>query len=334
MSAQKTRERIRPLAFLVVVTVWLSLLAGVLTGGCVSTPLPAPTPSPIPTPVPTPSPSPIPAPLPTPAPGSYSQYQLEYLLLARYSDVFWSDPDFYPVGRPGIEEQNSQTQFETIRSNSAEFSAILQHLGLPNKADYTSEEKLAIYQEHKTLTYAVQMTPADNGYSFVLRTGEGQGLRIEGRVTKSGEITVLKEESSFNTRPICLAKGTLIDTPDGAVPVEQLRRGMPVWTMDASGNRASAEIVETTMTPVPASFKVARLTLSDGRAVTASPGHPTAEGRPLGDYRINDALDGAIVIAIDYVEYDSGATYDLLPSGETGLYWGNGIRLKSTLVGK
>ena len=101
--------------------------------------------------------------------------------------------------------------------------------------------------------------------------------------------------------------------------------------MDASGNRVAAEIIETSMTPVPMFFNLARLTLSDGRTVTASLGHPTAEGRPLGDYRINDALDGAVVIAIDCVEYDSGATYDLLPSGETGLYWANRIQLKSTL---
>jgi hypothetical protein len=34
---------------------------------------------------------------------------------------------------------------------------------------------------------------------------------------------------------------------------------------------------------------------------------------------------------VENVIYNTGATYDLLPSGETGLYWANGVLLKSTL---
>ena len=73
------------------------------------------------------------------------------------------------------------------------------------------------------------------------------------------------------------------------------------------------------------------MTLSDGRAVTASPGHPTAEGRALGDYRTGDTLDGAVVTAVKYSDYD-GVTFDLLPSGETGIYWANGILMGSTIA--
>jgi hypothetical protein len=88
------------------------------------------------------------------------------------------------------------------------------------------------------------------------------------------------------------------------------------------------------MTPVPSSFEVVRVVLSDGRTVTASPGHPTADGRAIGDYRAVEVLDGAIVISVERVAYDGGATYDLLPDGATGLYWANGVLLKSTLARK
>jgi len=308
---------------LVTLVLWLTAI------GCAP-----PSPSPVPTPSPTPSltPSPTPSSSSTPTPGTYSQYQLEYKLIDHFGEPFWCDPEFYPVGRVGLEEQNSLEKFDSIRSNTAEFSAILQRLAFANKADYIPEEKLAIYRQHKTITGAIQMTAADNGYTFALRVGEGQGKRLEGRVSTSADIKVLKEESSFNTCPICLAKGTLIDTSDGAIPVEQLRTGMRVWTVDSFGNRVAAEMLDTAMTPVPVSFQVVRLVLSDGRTVTASPGHPTANWRALGDYVVGETLDGVMVVSVERIPYDGGTTYDLLPAGPTGLYWANGVLLKSTLV--
>ena len=42
-------------------------------------------------------------------------------------------------------------------------------------------------------------------------------------------------------------------------------------------------------------------------------------------------LDGAEVVSIEKVRYETGHTYDLLPSGETGLYFANGIPMGSTL---
>jgi hypothetical protein len=72
-------------------------------------------------------------------------------------------------------------------------------LKLPEKADYTSDEKLGIYREHKKLTRAVEMTAAGLGYNYVLRVGQNQGFRIEGVIATSGGITEAKRETSFNT---------------------------------------------------------------------------------------------------------------------------------------
>jgi hypothetical protein len=265
-------------------------------------------------------------------PVIYSVPELEYHLISEFGNVFYCDPDFYPVAHVGQEEKNALEQFPVIRASGAEFSAILEHLGLPNKADYTSEEILQIYREHKKLTLAVQMTASSDAYHFILRVGEVQGERIEGTITPSGKITVLKREPSFNTCPICLAKGTLIDTPGGPVPVEQLRKGMAVWTVDSSGKRVAVRVVETTVTPVPSSFEVVTVILNDGRTVTASPGHPTEDGRALGSYQVGDTFDGGLVVAVEHVPYDNNATYDLLPSGTTHLYWANGVLLRSTLT--
>ncbi len=264
-------------------------------------------------------------------PVIYSVPELKYLLISNFDQVFYVDPDFYPIAREGQEEKNALEQFPIIKTNDTEFSAILKQLGLPNKPEYTDEERLLVYREHKKLTRAVEITASGDIYNFVLRTGEGQGERIEGTITASGQIKVLKREPSFNTYPICLTKGTLIDTPGEPVLIEQLHQGMAVWTVDNSGKRIASAVVKTSVTSVPSSLQVVRVRLNDGRTVTASPGHPTAEGRALGDYQVGDTLDGALVITVEHVIYIGGATYDLLPGGSTGLYWANGVLLKSTL---
>jgi hypothetical protein len=125
--------------------------------------------------------------------------------------------------------------------------------------------------------------------------------------------------------------GTLIDTPDGPIPVEQLHEGMIVWTMDESGNRVASALVETSKISVPSTHQVVAITLEDGRTVTASLDHPTAEGKALGDYRVGDILDGSQVVVAERMSYSGGATYDILPDSATGFYWANGILLASTL---
>ncbi|MFC2032747.1 choice-of-anchor R domain-containing protein [Chloroflexota bacterium] len=132
----------------------------------------------------------------------------------------------------------------------------------------------------------------------------------------------------------CLASGTIIGAPDGPVPVEQLHEGMMVWTMDESGKSVAVAVIETSKTPVPSTHQVVSVELSDGRKITASLGHPTAEGKALGDYRVGDNLDGTMIVNIDFMTYKSNATYDILPDGATGLYWANGVLLQSTITAR
>ena len=149
--------------------------------------------------------------------------ELKYRLIAQYGPLFFCDPDFYPIAHEGQEQQHALDQFMAIRANTAEFAAILDHVGLPVKPDYSADEKLSIYREHKKLTYGVQLTSSGAAYDFTLRIGQNQGYRIGGTITASGSITETSRETSFNTCPICLVRGTTIETPAGLMPVVQLR---------------------------------------------------------------------------------------------------------------
>jgi hypothetical protein len=73
------------------------------------------------------------------------------------------------------------------------------------------------------------------------------------------------------------------------------------------------------------------VTLSDGRELWASPGHPTADGRSIGELEIGDKLDGSPVTHLERVPYGGVSTFDILPAGDTGFYWANGILMGSTL---
>ena len=263
---------------------------------------------------------------------TYSVPELKYMLFDNFDNVFYVDSDYYPIAREGQEEQNALEQYAEIKADDAEFSAIINHLKLPDKGEYSAEEKLLIYREHKKLTRAVELTAAGDKYNFTLRVDEGQGELIEGTITTSGTIKVLKREESFNTYPICLAKGTSIETSLGPVAVELIQKGMLIWTVDNSGSRVLAPVIKTANTPVPSSFRVVKMELSDTRTITASQNHPTADNKALGDYEVGDTLDGAQVTSIEYLPYTENATYDILTAGYTRLYWADGILLKSTLT--
>ncbi len=271
--------------------------------------------------------------LPPPSSTIFTPTELRYRVLDGFPDYFWCDPDYYPIGSPEREIQNALEQFDGIRDNDEEFSVVLDRLGLEQKLNYTTEEKLLVYRQHKLLTRVIlDFLSSNDGFSFVIRVGQDgqQGERITGNIAADGRIRITKREPSFNSCPICLAKGTLIDTPNGLMRVEELTVDMLVWTLDENGQRDAARIIETGKTPVPTSFELLQITLADGRSVTGSPGHPAADGRFLGTLKPGDLLDGSLIVRIEAVAY-KGRTYDILPFGATGLYWADGILLASTL---
>ncbi len=130
---------------------------------------------------------------------------------------------------------------------------------------------------------------------------------------------------------ICLSQGTLIDTPNGSISVETLKIGDLVWTINQAGERIAAPILKVSSPFVEPNHKMAYITLADQRTLWVSPGHPTVDGKNIGDLKPGDILDGSEVISLEISTYDHASTYDILPEGGTGYYWANGILIGSTL---
>ena len=281
------------------------------------------------TPLPTAVP-PRPTHIPTLTAG-LSPTELKYRLLFEFPDFFFCDPDYYPVASADELELALQ-RFPELQANPEEFAAILKHNSLEGLATYTDEQKLLIYQEHKKLA-AVPFELNQTGYAFQIQIAEseGRGELVSGTIDSHGKITVQERSPSIATCPICLAAGTLIDTPAGLVPVEDLQIGTLVWTKDAAGKRVAQTLIRIGKTIIPTSHRLVHLVLDDGRQLWLSPGHPTADGRQAGQLQPGDFLDGVQVRSADRVPYSSSDTYDLLPAGDTGFYWANGILLASSL---
>ncbi len=281
-----------------------------------------------------PVPTAAPSPTPSPAPGGLTQAQLKYRIVDNIGRPLFCDPDFYPVAR-GDEQQRAHDRLPEMQKDTSTFSAILAHLGIAPAAAYSPEQELAIYRDWKTLN-ALALAPAFIGYRFAVRVSTSGGASavemVEATIDPFGVIAgVSRTPSGPPNCPICLARGTRIATPAGDVPVEDLRAGDVVWTLGSAGARVAAPLLEVGTTPVPSTHEVVRLVLSDGRAVSVSPGHPTEDGRRVGDLRAGDALDGATVTSAERLRYGGGATFDVLPAGGTGAYWANGVLLGSTL---
>jgi hypothetical protein len=213
------------------------------------------------------------------------------------------------------------------------FNAIVAHDQL-DPTTLTTDEKRQILTEVDRLQ-AVSLPSSGSKYSFDYIADRKGPHHVKGTIDTSGTISVTSSDpTSFPPQPggcpICLAALDVISTLSGSVLVTNLRVGMLVWTEDSSGHRTAEPVLKVAHVEAPPGHHVVRLTLNDGRTVEASPSHPTADGRVVGDLAMGDVLDGATVTDITLMPY-SGYTWDLLPAGPTGVYWANDILLKSTL---
>ena len=193
-----------------------------------------------------------------------------------------------------------------------------------------------IFSDHVSgLNFMDYPVAREDGFPVTLRIGESasNGCTVELTLLKiSGNTaTFLKKEYNNRPCPICLSGNTVIDTPNGPVNIKELKKGMTLFTQDASGNRTIGTVLETGKTMVLPSHKMIHLVLDDNRSLYGSPNHPTADGRHLGDLKVGNTLDGVKIRMVELVSYNDTHTYDLLPSGQTGFYWANGILIDSTM---
>lgn len=108
---------------------------------------------------------------------------------------------------------------------------------------------------------------------------------------------------------------------------------MEVYSQDKSGKQTIAKILKTSSVKAPLTHKVVHLSLKDGRNAYISPNHPTISGVTVGELKAGDSYDGSVVKSAELVPYTRGRTYDLLPEGETGFYYADGVLMASTLKG-
>lgn len=140
------------------------------------------------------------------------------------------------------------------------------------------------------------------------------------------------ENRKLNGCPICLSSSTKISTPKGEIGVEELKVGMSVWTVDSNGQKVAKPILKVSASLVPNDHKVVHIKLKDGRELWVSRGHPTVvDGINVEELQIGDLYDGSTVNSGVLEQYQEDKTYDILPEGETGYYWANGILMSSTL---
>jgi hypothetical protein len=250
----------------------------------------------------------------------------------------YCDGDYFPVGGPNIERDSMLRWYATVDRNAEEFKTILRNNNLSSADNLSPDQILALYRDYKRLR-ALAFEKEGERYRFRLVTSKegdpgptGPGVRVEGLIEQNGLVEVIsKTPTNFVCPLVCLAGSVLISTPDGLVPVRDLRVGMGIWTVDEMGVRRAGKILKTSRIPVGGNHQMVYLRLEDGRELLASPGHPVSDGRALGSLREGDRLGGVHVVSAKLVPYADAFTYDVLPSGETGLYWGNGILLGSTL---
>ena len=262
--------------------------------------------------------------------------ELKYRVMDAGGRVEFCDPDFYPIARAD-EAVLAQAKIGDIQKDADTYSAITKRVGT---------DALAVYREWKALN-ALVFGPLSFGspatsqaYPFDYRSTGGpnataakaSGTQVAGTVDLFGKVDITKRTpAGLMQCPICLARGTRISTPTGDVAVQDLNVGDVVWTLDGTGMRVAAALVAIGSVPVPSTHEIVHVVLDDDRSVAVSPGHPTSDGRLVGELRAGDALDGARVTSAERLRYDGGFTFDVLPAGATGTYWANGVLLASTL---
>ncbi|HYK96783.1 MAG TPA: Hint domain-containing protein [Candidatus Acidoferrales bacterium] len=272
---------------------------------------------------------------PTPAPSPLSVAELKYRVMDAGGRIEFCDPDFYPIARSN-EDDLAKAKIAEIQKDAETYAAITKRVGT---------DALAVYRDWKALN-ALVFSPASFGgpsqpqtASFNYRSTGGpnatatkaSGTQLEGTVDVFGRVDITKRTTVGPLNcPICLARDTEIATPSGEVAVQDLKVGDIVWTL-ANGVRVAAPLVAIGSTPVPTTHEVVRVVLSDGRTVLVSPGHPTADGRHVGDLRAGDELDGATVVSAVREPYDGGFTFDVRSAGPSGAYWADGVLLGSTI---
>jgi hypothetical protein len=254
--------------------------------------------------------------------------ELKYRLIDTIGKPLFCGP---PVVRVPSDSEAQQEVAALKTQNPQAFDAIVMHEKL-DAANLSANDDRRILEQADVLQ-VLGLQAEGQLFRFDYIAARPSPEHVVGTIDGHGAISLESHDpTQFPGRggcPICLAAKDLIATPNGQIPVTELQPGMLVWTIDG-GRRVAAPIAVVRHTPAPFGHRVIRVVLADGRAVVASPGHPTADGRRVGELKPGDLLDGSRIVVAQLLPY-TGDTWDLLPLSSTGEYWADGVLLGSTL---
>jgi len=255
--------------------------------------------------------------------------ELKYRLIDTIGPPRFCGP---PVVRMPDDTEAAQEVAALRSQDRPTFDAIIAHEKL-DAAHLTAADDRRILQQADLLR-ALGLQAEGQVFRFDYIAARPSPEHVVGTIDAHGAINLESHDPTpFPGKygcPICLAAGDRIATPNGEIPVSQLRAGMLVWTIDA-GRRVAAPVSVVSHIRAPFGHRVITVVLADGRAVVASAGHPTGDGRRVGELNPGDLLDGSRIVTTESMPY-AGDTWDLLPLSSTGEYWANGVLLGSTLA--
>jgi hypothetical protein len=128
---------------------------------------------------------------------------------------------------------------------------------------------------------------------------------------------------------MCASPETPIATPQGERPIAELAVGDLVYSVDHDSITV-VPLARVKRTPVLRHF-VMQVEFANGRSFAISSGHPTADGRTIGELAPGAVLDHNAIKSARLVEYEHPYTYDILPASDTGTYFAAGVLIGSTL---
>jgi peptidoglycan hydrolase-like protein with peptidoglycan-binding domain len=126
---------------------------------------------------------------------------LRYKVLHLFSNIFYCDPDYFPIVR-GDEKEFAKLHFSQIQANADTYALIVHELNIDVRQTLTDEHKLSIYKEYKKISSFTLELNSKGSYNFAIRTGADQSAVLhEGTITASGVITIIKETPFVATCP-------------------------------------------------------------------------------------------------------------------------------------
>ena len=130
---------------------------------------------------------------------------------------------------------------------------------------------------------------------------------------------------------VCTAPDTPIATPRGDRAISDLKVGDLVYSVH-HGQLVAVPVILCNRVPVTGTHHMVEVRLSNGRVLSISPSHPTADGRTFADLAKGDVVDGVVIDSVRRAPYAETYTYDILPDSDSGTYFAGAVQIGTTLA--